>query len=67
MTAQLDMFCSCGRILDTPGRDVCFGCYCGQQDHEPATDAGNLASSAPAKDRTPVNFAAPTVANTVAG
>jgi len=42
MTAQLDMFCSCGRILDTPGRDVCLGCYCGQQDHEPATDAGNL-------------------------
>ena len=41
MTAQLDMFCSCGRMLDTPGRDVCFGCYCGQQDHKPPTDAGN--------------------------
>jgi hypothetical protein len=35
MTAQLDAYCGCGRLLDTPGRDICFECYCYQQHREP--------------------------------
>lgn len=33
----LDMFlrCGCGRAIDVPGRNICFECYCDQQEREP--------------------------------